>query len=140
MDEFLTLGYKMPYAFTGKEYAGWIGPIGHVLFYPIRGGELLNIFAGRVSSDWADESWAVPSETGEMMEAYAGWNESMLSVLAMATEAYKWGIHDRDPLPKLNLGNRKKTLRVKPFFPYLGEPNHVPVCFQSVRWDSQRYY
>jgi salicylate hydroxylase len=23
----------------------------------------------------------------------------------MATEAYKWGIHDRDPLPKLNLGN-----------------------------------
>jgi salicylate hydroxylase len=105
MDDFLSLGNKMPYAFTGKEYAGWIGPIGHVLFYPIRGGELLNIFAGRVSSVWADESWAVPSDTDEMMDAYAGWNDSMLSVLAMATEAYKWGIHDRDPLPKLNHGN-----------------------------------
>jgi len=105
MDDFLSMGDKLPYAFTGKEYAGWIGPTGHVLFYPIRGGELLNIFAGRVSSAWADESWAVPSDTDEMMEAYAGWNESMLSVLAMATEAYKWGIHDRDPLPHLSIGN-----------------------------------
>ena len=105
MDDFLRVNEKSPYPFTGKEYAGWIGPTGHVLFYPIRAGELLNIFAGRVSSTWADENWAVPSATGEMMEAYAGWNETMLSVLSMATEAYKWGIHDRDPLPNLNVGH-----------------------------------
>ena len=39
------------------------------------------------------------------MAAYAGWNEGLLSVLSLATEAYKWGIHDRDPLPHWNLGS-----------------------------------
>src|SRR5690606_10771310 len=32
--------------------------------------------------------------------AYAGWNEGMLAVLARATEVSKWGIYDRDPLPR----------------------------------------
>ncbi len=31
------------------EYVGWIGPDGHVICYPIRGGKLYNIFAGHVS-------------------------------------------------------------------------------------------
>jgi salicylate hydroxylase len=105
MADFLSLNGRLPYAFNGREYTGWIGPTGHVIGYPIRGGELLNIFAGRVSKVWADENWAVPSNTEEMMAAYAGWNEGLLSVLSLATEAYKWGIHDRDPLPHWNLGS-----------------------------------
>ena len=36
------------------EYVGWIGPNGHVICYPIRGGELYNIFAGHVSEEWAE--------------------------------------------------------------------------------------
>ena len=41
------------------EYVGWIGPDGHVICYPIRGGALYNIFAGHVTDEWVDESWAV---------------------------------------------------------------------------------
>ncbi len=44
------------------EYVGWIGPDGHVICYPIRGGALYNIFAGHVTDEWVDESWAVAEQ------------------------------------------------------------------------------
>ena len=60
------------------EYVGWIGPTGHVICYPIRGGELYNMFVGRVSTEWAEESWTAPSTRAEMLAAFAGWNEALL--------------------------------------------------------------
>jgi salicylate hydroxylase len=64
------------------EYVGWIGPEGHVICYPIRGGSLYNIFAGHVSEDWVEESWSVPSSVGELLAGYHGWNAALLEMLA----------------------------------------------------------
>ncbi|MFC7518055.1 FAD-dependent monooxygenase [Herbaspirillum sp. GCM10030257] len=100
MEELHKAAGKLPVPLDGSEYTGWLGPSGHVLFYPLRGGDLLNIFAGRVSKQWADEAWAVPSAIDEMLEAYSGWHPGMLDVLSRATETYKWGIYDRDPLER----------------------------------------
>ena len=80
------------------EYSGWIGPTGHVICYPIRGGKFLNIFAGRVSDQWVDESWVTPSSTEELLQAYSGWNDALLKMLGQAERCFKWGIYDRDPL------------------------------------------
>jgi salicylate hydroxylase len=84
------------------EYLGWIGPKGHVICYPIRHGETLNIFAGRVSDSesWAEESWSVPSSRDDLLAAYAGWNEALLGMFAEvgSDSVFKWGIYDRDPL------------------------------------------
>jgi salicylate hydroxylase len=80
------------------EYSGWIGPTGHVICYPIRGGKFLNIFAGRVSDEWVDESWVTPSSTEELLQAYSGWNDALLKMLGQAERCFKWGIYDRDPL------------------------------------------
>ena len=82
------------------EYVGWIGPEGHVICYPIRGGALYNIFAGHVSDDWVDESWVVPSSVDELLHGYRGWNGALLDMLGQVRECYKWGIRDRDPLPR----------------------------------------
>jgi salicylate hydroxylase len=81
------------------EYVGWIGPTGHVICYPIRAGTVYNIFAGRVSDAWAEESWSVPSSREEMIEAYSGWNDALLGMFRRVEHCFKWGIHDRDPLP-----------------------------------------
>ncbi|MFT8243577.1 FAD-dependent monooxygenase [Roseomonas sp. BN140053] len=81
-----------------EEYVGWLGPNGHVLCYPIRAGQTFNIFAGRVSDTWVDDSWAVPSSREELLEAYAGWDEALLDMFRVASDCHKWGIHDRDPL------------------------------------------
>ena len=82
------------------EYVGWIGPDGHVICYPIRGGELYNIFAGHVSQDWVEESWVVPSSLDELLAGYRGWNEDLLGMLGKVEQCFKWGIRDRDPLAR----------------------------------------
>jgi salicylate hydroxylase len=86
------------------EYVGWIGPTGHVICYPIRGGALYNIFAGHVTDEWVDESWAVPSGVDELLAGYHGWNPALLEMLAQVTDCYKWGIRDHDPLPRWTAG------------------------------------
>jgi salicylate hydroxylase len=86
------------------EYCGWIGPTGHVICYPIRRGEIMNIFAGRVSEEWAEEAWAVPSSREELLAAYAGWNEALLDMFRNVEHVFKWGIFDRDPLPAWTRG------------------------------------
>jgi salicylate hydroxylase len=80
------------------DYVGWIGPTGHVICYPIRGGELYNLFVGHVSEQWQEESWTARSSKAEMFEAFAGWNEALLGMLDKIEEVYKWGIYDREPL------------------------------------------
>jgi salicylate hydroxylase len=86
------------------EYVGWIGPTGHVICYPIRGGDLYNIFAGHVTDEWVDESWAVPSSIDELLAGYRGWHPALLKMLAEVSDCYKWGIRDRDPLPRWTAG------------------------------------
>jgi salicylate hydroxylase len=86
------------------EYVGWIGPDGHVICYPIRGGETYNIFAGHVSDAWVDESWTVPSSVEELLAGYVGWNKALLDMLSEVRECFKWGIRDRDPLPRWSSG------------------------------------
>ncbi len=86
------------------EYVGWIGPDGHVICYPIRGGDLYNIFAGHVSEQWVEESWSVPSSVGELLAGFCGWNEALLEMLAHVEHCYKWGIRDRDPLARWTRG------------------------------------
>lgn len=46
------------------------------------------------------ESWAVPSDTQELLDGYAGWNPALLEMLSEVKEPLKWGIHDRDPLER----------------------------------------
>jgi len=86
------------------EYVGWIGSDGHVICYPIRGGDLYNIFAGHVSEQWVEESWSVPSSVDELLAGYRGWNEALLAMLGQVEHCYKWGICDRDPLGRWTSG------------------------------------
>ena len=88
-----------------NEYVGWIGTDGHVICYPMRGGALYNIFAGHVTDQWVDESWAVASSVDELLAGYRGWNPALLEMLGKVSECYKWGIRDRDPLPRWTAGS-----------------------------------
>jgi salicylate hydroxylase len=82
------------------EHFAWLGPNGHVICYPIGDGSVLNIFAGRVTATWVEESWSVPSSREELIEAYAGWDEKLLNMFRRVEHCFKWGIFDRDPQPE----------------------------------------
>jgi len=86
------------------EYFGWLGPNGHVICYPIGNGDMLNLFCGHVTDQWVEESWSVPSTQDELLAAYAGWNEALLGIFRHVEHVFKWGIHDRDPVPEWTRG------------------------------------
>jgi salicylate hydroxylase len=86
------------------EYFGWLGPNGHVICYPIGKGEMLNMFCGHVTDQWVEESWSVPSSREELIAAYEGWNEALLGMFRHVQYVFKWGIHDRDPVPQWTTG------------------------------------
>ncbi len=82
------------------EHFAWLGPNGHVICYPIGDGSMLNIFAGRVTETWVEESWSVPSSREELIAAYAGWDDALLDMFRRVEHCFKWGIFDRDPQPE----------------------------------------
>ena len=84
--------------------AGWIGPKGHVICYPIRAGKMLNIFAGFVNDDWAEESWTIPATKADMQDIFAGWSPILLDMLAQSEAGFKWGLRDRDPMEQWTQG------------------------------------
>jgi salicylate hydroxylase len=104
-----------------KDGAIWLGPHGHVVHYPVRRGELLNIVAHIDSDAWTEESWTRQCDVSEVMTAYADWNSALTRLYPYSTGWYKWALYDRDPLAQWSRG--RATLlgdSAHAMLPYLG--------------------
>jgi salicylate hydroxylase len=100
----------------------WMGPHGHVVHYPVRRGELLNIVAHFDSDGWTEESWTRECDVAELMTTYAGWNAALTRLYPCSPRWYKWALYDRDPLPRWSAG--RATLlgdSAHAMLPYLGQ-------------------
>jgi len=100
----------------------WMGPHGHVVHYPVRRGELLNIVAHFDSDAWTEESWTRECDVAEVMTTYAGWNPALTRLYPCSTRWYKWALYDREPLPRWSVG--RATLlgdSAHAMLPYLGQ-------------------
>jgi salicylate hydroxylase len=93
-------------SFSTDDSVNWLGPIGRVVCYPICGGRLFNVFCGHVGGRWAEESWTVPSSRDEVLDAYRGYHATLIELFEQAdpTAWFKWGVFDRDPLPRWTIG------------------------------------
>jgi len=100
----------------------WMGPHGHVVHYPVRRGELLNIVAHVDSDSWTEESWTRECDVSELMTTYAGWNSELTRLFPCSERWYKWALYDRDPLERWSVG--RATLlgdSAHAMLPYLGQ-------------------
>ena len=59
----------------------WLGPRGHVLHYPIRGGELLNFLGIVERDDWQVESWTMEGSRGELAGDFPGWHPDVQAII-----------------------------------------------------------
>ena len=82
----------------------WVGPGGHIVHYPLRGGRLMNFVGVRERSDWQVESWSVAGSVDECAGDFAGWNEDIQLMIRAIDVSYKWALMHRAPLPRWGVG------------------------------------
>jgi salicylate hydroxylase len=70
----------------------WVGPGGHVVHYPLRGGTLLNIVALQERDDWKVEGWNVAGTTDEVLNDLRGWHPDLHAVFRAVDVPYKWAL------------------------------------------------
>ena len=85
------------------ECSNWLGPQAHLVHYWVRRGELLNIVAA-VRTPLAEDSWMAEAKSEELVAAFEGWNDQLVSILRRATVVLKRGIFYRHPLEQWSVG------------------------------------
>ncbi len=70
-----------------------MGPGKHVVTYPLRQGEMMNIVAVEERSDWTEEGWRLHGDPDEMRRRFAEFGGEAGQVLAKVTDTYLWALH-----------------------------------------------
>jgi len=83
---------RVPASISRTIGTNWVGPGGHVVHYPLRGGTLLNIVALQERDDWKVEGWNVAGTTGEVLNDLRGWHPDLHAVFRAVHVPYKWAL------------------------------------------------
>jgi salicylate hydroxylase len=100
----------------------WMGPGRHFVHYFVSAGSLVNFVAVTEEDSWLPESWVDRGEVADILAAFRGWHNQVLSIIGSADETYKWALFDRSPLPHWSVG--RVTLlgdSCHPMLPFMGQ-------------------
>ncbi len=100
----------------------WIGPNGHVVHYPLREGEILNLAATIERPVWDEDAWSVEGRKAQCHEDYAGWHDDVHTLIEAAPRLLKWAYLTRKPLTRYS--NGRATLlgdACHPTLPFLAQ-------------------
>ncbi|KPU84401.1 monooxygenase [Marinosulfonomonas sp. PRT-SC04] len=104
-DPFFTnqVAWRATIAATGNEPAiakVYMGAGCHLVTYPLRGGEMLNIVAIQERKDWAAEGWNFQDDPANLRAAFADFCPEVQALLARVEAVYLWGLF-RHPVAKI---------------------------------------
>jgi salicylate hydroxylase len=100
----------------------WMGPGRHFVHYFVSAGRLVNFVAVTEEDSWLGESWVDRGEVADVLTAFRGWHNQVLSIIGSADETYKWALFDRSPLAHWSVG--RVTLlgdSCHPMLPFMGQ-------------------
>ncbi|MFG1403259.1 FAD-dependent monooxygenase [Xanthobacter sediminis] len=81
----------------------YLGRDAHLVVYPVKGGETLNLVA-IVKETKPVARWNAPGEDAAVHLAFADWNTDVRRLLESAPHFLCWGLYDIDPLPRWSAG------------------------------------
>ena len=118
-------------AMRSQQLTVWLGPDMHVVQYPVRGGECLNVVvivqagAPRALSDAAPTAWDDVADALALRQALAGACAPLRDLLAAIPQWRKWVLCDRPPMagPQQHAQGRIVLLgdAAHPMRPYLAQ-------------------
>ena len=82
----------------------WVGPGGHVVHYPLRGGAVMNFVGALERTDWQIESWSARGTTEELAADYRSWHDDVQALIRNIRVPYKWALMVRAPMPRWTVG------------------------------------
>lgn len=77
---------------TRREVRVHMGPGRHVVTYPLRGAQVLNVVAVEERDQWMDEGWNHPGEPEEMRRAFSMFCAEITTVLKHVETVHVWGL------------------------------------------------
>ena len=95
---------KLPAHMARLVGTNWIGPGGHIVHYPLRGGTLMNFVGIRERSDWQTESWSTKGTSEEVLADFRGWHEDIQALIRNLATPYKWALMVREPMARWSIG------------------------------------
>lgn len=95
---------RLPERLRRQVGTNWVGPGGHVVHYPLRGGALMNFVGTAERDDWQVESWTERGTTEELLADFVGWNEDVQTLIRNVEAPFKWAMLGREPLERWTVG------------------------------------
>ncbi len=81
----------------------WLGPHAHLVHYPLRQGEIVNVVA-IVEDSWrgADDEnyWHEDGDPREIKARFSRWHKDARDVIGAANTWQRWPLFDRNPVPR----------------------------------------
>lgn len=70
-----------------------MGPGRHLVSYPVRGGQMVNLVAVQERRDWAPEGWSLADDPANLRSAFADFGGSAAEMIAAVDHCTLWGLH-----------------------------------------------
>jgi len=75
----------------------WVGPGAHVITYPVRGGQLMNVVGIIEKEGWQGESWTERGTHEELLQDFGHWHDDVCELMRKIEQPFKWALLGRSP-------------------------------------------
>ncbi len=84
----------------------WVGTNRTIVQHPVCSGTVMHVSGLAADQPWSEEGWTIRSSVDEAINAFAGFDPRVLTILGSIPpdQCFKWALHDRDPLPTWTKG------------------------------------
>lgn len=76
----------------------WLGPNGHVITHPIKGGAGLYMGVTRAGLEPDEAFWSAPVDPEELKAQISGWDPRIHRLIDLAPTITAYGLHDSEPM------------------------------------------